>query len=240
MLHVHRREHADARAQQLLDVLIALPMAAPGGVRVSQLVHQHNLRAARKHRIQVEFAQGDASMRDGARRNLLQAFRQRHGVHSCMGLHVAHHHVETLVEHRMGLFQHGVRLADARRIAEEYLELAARVALGSFPLDDLAQNSIGVAARLQIAHRCSHSVPSNRRWSRRTSRPPHRSSYLRCRRRCDVRYRTGKMPSSIRFTFSTFTRASPKIPPCGCSVQRSMIARMSRGLLPVVLAKRST
>ena len=44
----------------------------------------------------------------------------------------------------------------------------------------------------------------------------------------------------MRFTLSTFTRASPKMPNCGCSVHFSMMARISSSLLPVLFAKRST
>ena len=161
MLDIHRSEHADAGAQQFLDILIALAMAASRSIRVRQFVHEDNLRMALQHRIEIELVQGDVPMPDRTWRNLLQAFHQSHGVHARMRLHIAHHHVEALVKHRMRFFQHGVRFPNARRVTEEDLELAARVALGGFFFDDLPKNGIGVAARFKIAYRCSHSVPSN-------------------------------------------------------------------------------
>ena len=57
VLDVHGGEHVDTCAQQLLDVLVALPMPATRGVRVGQFVHQHDLGMARQHGVQVELAQ---------------------------------------------------------------------------------------------------------------------------------------------------------------------------------------
>ena len=46
MLDVDRREDVDAGGEQFLDILIALGVAAAGGVGVGELVDQHELRAA--------------------------------------------------------------------------------------------------------------------------------------------------------------------------------------------------
>ena len=117
-------------------------------------------------------------------RNLLEAVDKRHGFGARMRLHVAHHHVVAFRQHLMRLHEHGIRFADARRIAEEYLELAARIALDRLGFLDLPQDGVGVASRVAVV-RLSH-------------RFPFLSAY--------------RIPSSMRFTFSTFTRAWPSTP----------------------------
>ena len=145
VLDVHGGEHVDTCAQQLLDVLVALPMPATRGVRVGQFVHQHDLGMARQHGVQVELAQRDASMLNRRWGDLLQSVDKRHRIGPRVGFDVTDDHVEPLFQHGVGLLEHGVGLTHARRIAEEYLELAARIALGSLLLDDLPQDRIGVA-----------------------------------------------------------------------------------------------
>ena len=80
VLDVHGGEHVDACAQQLLDVLVALPMPATRGVRVGQFVHQHDLGMARQHGVQVELAQRDASMLNRRWGDLLQSVDKRHRI----------------------------------------------------------------------------------------------------------------------------------------------------------------
>ena len=53
VLDVHRRVDVDAGGEQLLDVLVALRMAAAGRVGVGELVDQRELRPARQDRVEV-------------------------------------------------------------------------------------------------------------------------------------------------------------------------------------------
>ncbi len=64
MLHVHGGEHADARAQKLLYVLIALAVPASGSVGVRKLVDEHDLRPAGQRGVEIELLERDAAMRD--------------------------------------------------------------------------------------------------------------------------------------------------------------------------------
>ena len=67
MLHVHGGEHADARAQKLLYVLIALAVPASGSVGVRKLVDEHDLRPAGQRGVEIELLERDAAMRPSAR-----------------------------------------------------------------------------------------------------------------------------------------------------------------------------
>ena len=149
MLDVHGGEHVDARSQELLDVLIALPMPATGSVRVRELVHKQDLRLALERRIEVELPQGDAAMLDRAAFKLLEPVEQRSGVGTRMGLDIAGNHIEPLLFVSMGVFEHRVGLPDACRVAEEYLEFAAPRLVAALGLFDLAQNRIGIAPYLK-------------------------------------------------------------------------------------------
>ena len=144
MLDVHRGEHVYARTEQLLHVLVALTVATSGSIRVGELVDEHYLGMTLQHGVEIELLEQYAAMAHFERRNLLEPVHQRHGVGTRMGLHVTHHDVETLCQHLVGLFQHGVRLAHAGGIAEEDLEFSSRVALCRLGLDDLPENGVGI------------------------------------------------------------------------------------------------
>ena len=100
-------------------------------------------------------------MAHGERWDLLETLHKRHGVGTRVRLDVAHRHIEALLLHGMGFFEHRVRLADPRGIAEEYLELAARIALRTLGLLDLPEDSVGIAPQLAVVRRVGHICPFN-------------------------------------------------------------------------------
>ena len=90
-------------------------------------------------------------MLDRATVDLLEPVEQRRRIGARMRLDVARHHIEPFFLERMGIFEHGVRLADAGRVTEEYLELAASRLVAALGFFDLAQNRIGIAPDLETA-----------------------------------------------------------------------------------------
>ena len=162
VLHVHGGENVDARVQQLFHVAVAFGVAAAGGVRVGQLVHEDEAGLAREGRVHVELAQRDALVRDLAYGQLLQAVQQRERVGARMGLDVAHHHVAAVLLRRVGRLEHGVGLAHAGRVAEEYLEAAAPLVIaaraGARVCCDGPQQVVGVGPD-RFCRRCLHSGP---------------------------------------------------------------------------------
>ena len=66
MLDVERGVDVDAGGQQLLDIHIALGMAAAGRVGVRELVDQHELRAALQDGVEIHLRQHAALVIDAA------------------------------------------------------------------------------------------------------------------------------------------------------------------------------
>ena len=178
-------------AQDLLDVEVALGVARARRVGVRQFVHQHQLRPAGEDRVQVHLLQHDAAVVDRTAGDLLQPLQQLGGLDAPVGLDQAHDHVDALAPARLRRDQHLVGLADARRGAEEDLELAPRLALR------LLQQLVGRRAPVGLAVGAGHgrarcrdlvrkvkalprpargSAPARRPWARRGCR----TGGLRC------------------------------------------------------------
>jgi hypothetical protein len=123
VLHAHRREHVDAAAQELVDVVPALGMAGTRRVGVCQVVDEDHLRLAAQHRVEVELA--------GARGwHHLEA--RRRGLLLAAAVHVdeADHDVAAGVLHAPCGREHRVGLAGTGKGAEENLELSADIRCG--------------------------------------------------------------------------------------------------------------
>ena len=129
MLHVHRRVDVDAGAQKLLDVEIALGMAAAGGVGVGELVDQDQRRPALQDGVEVHLLEDAAAILDLAPRHHLEAGELGLGLGAAVGLDDTDHDVDALFPAPARRLQHLVGLADARRGAEEDFQLAARFLL---------------------------------------------------------------------------------------------------------------
>ncbi len=69
VLDVHRRDHVDARVEQLLDVLPALLVARARHVRVRELVDERDLRLPREDRVDVHLLERRVAVLDAAPRD---------------------------------------------------------------------------------------------------------------------------------------------------------------------------
>ena len=125
VLDVERGDHADAGAEEFFHVLVALGVAAAGGVGVGQLVDQRDGRPAGEHGVEVHLLQHDAAVLDPAARHLLQLADLGDGLRPAVGLDEADHHVDALPPQAVAFLEHVVGLADAGGKAEVDLQPAA-------------------------------------------------------------------------------------------------------------------
>ena len=124
VLDVDRRVDVDAVAHQLFDVEVALRMTAAFGVGVGEFVDQNDLRTAGDDGVEVHLLERLAFVLDAPARNDFEAAQQRFGFLAAVGLDDADDDVVTVLLARLGLLQHFVGLADARRGADEDSQLA--------------------------------------------------------------------------------------------------------------------
>ena len=104
-------------------------MPATGRVGVRKLVHQRDLRAALKQRIQVHLVEHMAVIVDPRALGDLKALEQQLRLRPAVRFHDADHDIRALGELGLGRQQHLVGLAHARRRAQKYLQLATRLVL---------------------------------------------------------------------------------------------------------------
>ena len=124
MLHIDCGIDIDACMEQLFHILIPFEMPAAGSIAVRQLIHQNQLRTALQCRINIKFPQLNAPVLHGAGGQLFQSIQQCQRIRTGMPLDVSHHHIHALLLCQMGSFQHGICLADSRRISKEDLQPA--------------------------------------------------------------------------------------------------------------------
>ena len=115
MLYVDRGHHVDARIQQLQHVLIALAVSRSRHVGVRQLIYQAGVRVPGKNGVQIHFFQNHGAVRDGTPGNDLEISYLVLGVLSAVGLDQPNDHVDALLLHQVGIFQHLVGFAHAGR-----------------------------------------------------------------------------------------------------------------------------
>ncbi len=125
MLDVERRVDVDPGGDQLLDVEVALGMAAARCIGVREFVDEHQCRPARQHRVDVHLVELAPPVLDAPARNDLEAGDQRLGLLAAMRLDDADDDVDAFRQPRPRRLQHLVGLADPRCGTEKYLEAAA-------------------------------------------------------------------------------------------------------------------
>ncbi len=125
MLDVERRVDVDSGGDQLLDVEIALGVAAARRVGVGELVDEDQLRPSRQHGVDIHLVELAPLVLDAPPRDDLEAGDQRFGLLAAMRLDDADDDVDAFRQPRPRRLQHLIGLADARRGAEEYLEATA-------------------------------------------------------------------------------------------------------------------
>ena len=124
VLDVERRIDVDAAIEQLLDVEIALGVAAAGRVGVGELVDQRDLRPARDEGVEVHLVERAALVVDVLARQDLEALEQRLGLLAAVRLDDADDDVGPVLRLGPGGLQHLVGLADAGSGADEDLQPA--------------------------------------------------------------------------------------------------------------------
>ncbi|MDQ0622427.1 hypothetical protein QFZ39_001637 [Paraburkholderia graminis] len=125
VLNVDGRVDVDAGVEQFIHVLPALQMPRALHVRMREFVDEYQLRLAGQRRVEVELAELATAIFDVRERQHVETFEQRRRFATPMRFGDADHHVRTFVATATRRLQHRIRLADARRCAEENLQLAA-------------------------------------------------------------------------------------------------------------------
>ena len=129
MLDVDRRVDVDPGIEELLDVGIALGVAAPRNVGVRELVDEHDLGPAGEDRVDVHLLHRPASVLDALSRNHLEAFEQGLGLAPAMGLDHADDDSDPVASPGLSRQQHLVGLAYARCCAQKDLQAPAALLL---------------------------------------------------------------------------------------------------------------
>ena len=121
MLHINCCIHVYACIQKLRHILAAFPVAAALGIGMGQLIHQDQVRPAYQGRIQVKLPQHDSLISHGPGGQELQPVKKSHGIRPVMGFNITCHHVPSRFFFLARRIQHGICLAYAGSISEEYL-----------------------------------------------------------------------------------------------------------------------
>jgi hypothetical protein len=119
VLDVDRGQHVDAGVEQFVHVLPALGVARAGDVGVCELVDDGDLGPAGEDGVDIHLGEPRAPVLHVATRHDLQVGEHGLGVLAPMGLDEGDDHVGAALGAPVGLFEHGVRLADARGGAQE-------------------------------------------------------------------------------------------------------------------------
>ena len=118
VLEIDRRDDVDAGVEELLDVLPAFGVPRTGGVRVGELVDQHQLRLALEQPVEVHLLDGLAAVLDRPSGEDLQVADLSVGVGTAVVLHPADDHVGAPLLPTPPLVEHGEGLADTRGSTE--------------------------------------------------------------------------------------------------------------------------
>jgi hypothetical protein len=114
VLDVDGRDNRDPGCEQLLDVLPALGVAGPRGVRVRELVHERDVGPARQEGLEVHLAEGRPAVGHRRAGKDLEPPGHRLRVPAAVGLHEPDDDVGPALAPSVALLEHLVRLADAR------------------------------------------------------------------------------------------------------------------------------
>ncbi len=175
VLDVHGRPDVDAGIQQLFDVLPPLGVSGPRDIGMRQLVDQHQLRLALERAVQVEFAQDAVPVPDFLQLEPGKPRNQGLRLGAPVRLDDADDDVDALLLLDPGGGQHGECLPDARRRAEEELQLSS--ARLDFLILDLGEQAVGIGSTVRHWNGSIHVVSNGSRPDRRirTCGRPERS-----------------------------------------------------------------
>jgi len=128
-------------------------VAAARRVGVGKFVDQHELRPPGDNGVDIHFLEDALAINDAPARDHFEPGQQRLGLGAAMGLDHPDHHIDAVLAFGARLFQHFVGLADARRGADEDLELAGRAFLAL----RLREQGLGRGSLVRIAPLVGHS-----------------------------------------------------------------------------------
>ncbi len=112
---------------------------------MGEFIHEDQLRTPRQDRVEIHLGERDTAIFHLDAWNDGQSFRQRVGFLASVGFDIADDDVASGRQFAAGGFEHGVGFADARRHAEEDLELAA-LFFGLLPLQG-GEQRVRIGAR---------------------------------------------------------------------------------------------
>ncbi len=124
MLDVQGGVDVDAGVQQLRHVLPALGVAAAGGIRVGQFIHQDQGGTPREGEVQIELREDVAPVLDGAAGKELQSGQERLRLGTAVRVHPADEDVRSIGLALSGRLEHGVGLPHAGHRTEEDFQAA--------------------------------------------------------------------------------------------------------------------
>ena len=135
VLEVNGGDHGDSRGQELLDLLPALRVLAPGGVLISETVDQTDLRVTAEDRSDIDRRGPEI----GLKRNDFEMLQELLHFRGSRGLDGGHDHILAAHFAAASFVQHSKRFANTRGVTEEHLELSAHlmVFFGFNPLEKL-------------------------------------------------------------------------------------------------------
>ena len=113
VLDVERRDHFDARREQLLDILPPLLVAGSRNIRVRELVDEHDLGCPSEDRIDIHLLERLVPVLQASPRNDLQVGDLFRGAFATVGLDETDDEVGAAVLAATALVQHREGLADA-------------------------------------------------------------------------------------------------------------------------------
>src|SRR4029077_18703911 len=109
----------DTGVEDLVDVLVALPVPHPGYVGVCELVHERSLADASDDGVDVHLLQLEATMRGAKAGHDLEPFGEGGCLGSVVRLEVADHDVTPFFLGLAAFLEHAVRLANTSGHSDE-------------------------------------------------------------------------------------------------------------------------
>ena len=116
MLNIQRRIDIHACFQQLLDILVALPVPGRIPIQMGQIIDQNQLRQPFQAGIQVHFALSLPTVDHGLAGQCLKLFGQGPGLRPQVTAKQANYHIGPCLSGLFSRFQHGIAFPGPRKI----------------------------------------------------------------------------------------------------------------------------
>ncbi len=124
VLNTESTDDVNTVLEKLEHVLIPARVSRIGWIGVGQVVDDHHLGTPGKNRVQVEIFRGDSSEPDDMPGHDLEPRNEGHGLGPTPRVDETENHVDATNLQVLGFLKHAMRLANARRRADEELQPA--------------------------------------------------------------------------------------------------------------------